>query len=615
MEHFDSSSPSNQRTIHEFGKTNGRPPFRAIDPQLLRSSYALSDREISEMKSLLEAEEGDVKWYKEEIDRVETLLDSLKAEKKALEVNIEQRRSIVASLWKLPTEVWELVFDMVCQTSHHGGASLVIDYADFEGKAQATEQQFSMIPITLSHVCSRWRHVALGCPRLWSTIFFAFENLPKHAHDLLLTFLKNSKGYPLDLYVETGDLIANPDTVCRDAIVRHLSRCTQLSISGQTYNILLAMDPAPAVSFPNLTHFYSDTNDDAIDPENWFWKALGILAPKLDDATIPLVLPSTSLPYRQLTELTITWLFSNDFRDLLEVLRGSLGQLRSLRVCSIVHDPKLPMTALNPVDIELPLLTTLILDNFSDNIDTPLELNDPLLGCLFASLTMPSIHTFVLCCTDIEHATRTTQPVNWPPSLLTMLSRSSSSLRQMTLFIQSFQGFLAEPLSSLLRHTPHLTSFDFRLTGKMGQGNLRSPTHRYPQWNKYLPTFLSDLTSLHSPVLPKLTNLSIRIADVRAREVVESFVKLANSRSPTVDDGSVTGPVVSPLATLQLKRYRSLWWRAVRDAFVPHPPKLVHSPELEEAIEDARQRGVNVVVGDVARHLDDIDSDEEGDVE
>ncbi|KAK1218742.1 hypothetical protein PQX77_018567 [Marasmius sp. AFHP31] len=264
-----------RNSIHDAANVNSQPLLRAIDPHFLRFSSALSDREISEMKVLLEQEQEDMKWFEEEIDRVGRLLESLRAGKKALETNIEKRRSIVSSLWKLPTEVWELIFDSVCQSVHHGTATLVIDYTIYGGKVEATEEPLSVIPITLSHVCSHWRYVILGCPRLWSAIFFAFENIPKHAHNLLLTFLENPKGYPLDLYIDLGALTTVPDTTCREALMQHLSRCTQLSVIGQTYAKLLAMNPTPEVSFLNLIYFHSDTADEAIHPNNWFWNALG----------------------------------------------------------------------------------------------------------------------------------------------------------------------------------------------------------------------------------------------------------------------------------------------------------------------------------------------------
>ncbi|KAK1218741.1 hypothetical protein PQX77_018566 [Marasmius sp. AFHP31] len=231
----------------------------------------------------------------------------------------------------------------------------------------------------------------------------------------------------------------------------------------------------------------------------------------------------------------------------------------------------------------------------------------------------------MLSCTDKERARHATQPVDWPSSLLAMLSRSSSSLQQMTLFIQSFQGFLGQPLSTLLRHTPHLTDFDLRLAGK-SESPAQFVIHRNARWGEYLPAFLSDLTSLDNPVLPNLTNLSIHIAELPKSDVVENLAKLANSRSgvtigaaldSSTNHGSDSQPVVSPLTTLQLKRYRSFSWPyGYRDARAPPPPgRLVDTSELEEAIETARERGVNVVVEDLARYLDQIDSDEEGDGE
>ncbi|KAE9390072.1 hypothetical protein BT96DRAFT_356034 [Gymnopus androsaceus JB14] len=54
--------------------------------------------------------------------------------------------------------------------------------------------------LILSHICSRWRDIALCYPRLWSTFMIVFP-VPRHI-PMVKMWLERSGQYPLNLYID-----------------------------------------------------------------------------------------------------------------------------------------------------------------------------------------------------------------------------------------------------------------------------------------------------------------------------------------------------------------------------------------------------------------------------
>ncbi|KAF7296838.1 Fatty acid hydroxylase [Mycena indigotica] len=59
-------------------------------------------------------------------------------------------------------------------------------------------------PMTLSHVCRRWRVVALACGSLWCSLVITYPTSPQQ-FTRVLTFLSRSKNYPLDILLDVRD--------------------------------------------------------------------------------------------------------------------------------------------------------------------------------------------------------------------------------------------------------------------------------------------------------------------------------------------------------------------------------------------------------------------------
>nr|GAT50125.1 fatty acid hydroxylase [Mycena chlorophos] len=59
-------------------------------------------------------------------------------------------------------------------------------------------------PTTLSHVCRRWRQIALDSGSLWTSLVFTYPTSPSQM-SRILTYLSRSKNYPLDILLDVRD--------------------------------------------------------------------------------------------------------------------------------------------------------------------------------------------------------------------------------------------------------------------------------------------------------------------------------------------------------------------------------------------------------------------------
>ncbi|KAL0572644.1 hypothetical protein V5O48_009318 [Marasmius crinis-equi] len=451
-----------------------------------------------------------------------------------------------------------------------------------------------MAPITLSHVCSRWRDIVLSCPKLWSAIRIQFRNIPDHAHDVLRTFMQNSKGYPLEICIRAAPSIINPHTKLWEDLADQFWRYSEFSLDSGDLDIFLEKASAPGFSLAYLVAFRIHTTSDRnvvflLQPQTGLSQALR-RAPKLRTVQLPIVSPGiSSLPYSQLTSLKVGRLFLGHFPDFLGILRVSRN-LRSLIIVSVTISPEgepLPDIAHSPV--QLPFLRTLIIDG---DVGT-LEINHPCYDRLFTSLEIPSLHTFQLC----YSAPPTRSEALWPPSLLAMLSHSSSSLRRVTLCVVGFYG-AQEPLSVLFQCTPNLTRLDLYFSSLLDDGG---PLPPLDATDRAISSFLSDLIS-QSRLVPNLGTLLLQFYEFdwqHLNHVVDGMIQLARSSRSKVTNT----PGVRPLIDLRLERLNNPEIALHQAGFSP-------SSDQVEALEALRKDGVGIEVKDVSGYIPDFDEED-----
>ncbi|KAG7086014.1 hypothetical protein E1B28_003536 [Marasmius oreades] len=91
------------------------------------------------------------------------------------------------------------------------------------------------------------------------------------------------------------------------------------------------------MAFNNLLSFVGDIPDINVNNNNPFWQALN-RAPKLTMVELRRLWPLNSIPYPQITTLTIGFVGVNEVVGLLQVLEASIN-LRSLELGFVVRVP------------------------------------------------------------------------------------------------------------------------------------------------------------------------------------------------------------------------------------------------------------------------------------
>ncbi|RDB25736.1 hypothetical protein Hypma_006082 [Hypsizygus marmoreus] len=100
--------------------------------------------------------------------------------------------------------------------------------------------------VWVSYVCSGWRSIALGCPRLWNTIDMSYGNT------WVREMITHSRGSPL--YI-TGSLYESNVETLQSLLPRHIARLRKLSLSSRSHpGLFQLLDELPASSAPLLEH-------------------------------------------------------------------------------------------------------------------------------------------------------------------------------------------------------------------------------------------------------------------------------------------------------------------------------------------------------------------------
>ncbi|KAL0570045.1 hypothetical protein V5O48_011916 [Marasmius crinis-equi] len=123
--------------------------------RLFRSTITRSDRRlISEF--LLDGEK-EVREYELEISRLRIAMDQLENKKEGLKRTMENCRSLLSPVHRLPMEILVEIFSSVCEDG---------DLNPFHPPQV----------VQLSRVCGRWREVALAASNLWSNFSVGFAD-------------------------------------------------------------------------------------------------------------------------------------------------------------------------------------------------------------------------------------------------------------------------------------------------------------------------------------------------------------------------------------------------------------------------------------------------------
>jgi hypothetical protein len=117
------------------------------------------------------------------MSRLQMTMDRSATEQQKLEVSLNEHRSIVAPIRRIPSE-------MLCEIFLY----CLEDRSDYRAVEKA--------PFQLSFVCNKWRRVVISTPQLWSYIFIRRGPI---VMEILQTWLLRSGTSPLTLIYELDD--------------------------------------------------------------------------------------------------------------------------------------------------------------------------------------------------------------------------------------------------------------------------------------------------------------------------------------------------------------------------------------------------------------------------
>ncbi|KAG7096365.1 hypothetical protein E1B28_003809 [Marasmius oreades] len=512
--------------------------------------------------------------YEDTIDYLIQILEKLDAERQQLETQISRRHSITSVQRRVPVEIWETIFLFACSGSSDDGYSLSMTMTPNLWSFATTVSAF---PIVLSHVCRRWRAIVNSCPTLWSSISINGLRDFSTEHKILIeTFLEKSAKCPLNLRA-AEDWSGRTPSVMWELLKSHfLRRC------GRLYLDLIGFSSLDNFEETDITfhHLLSLRLDSPIPGElnlnSPFWQAI-CHAPKLTQARISTLYPPNSLPYPQLTTLVLDSVLLDHMEHLLRVLE-LCRNLRSFAFLQAYPDDGIP----NSLDhiirpVEMPSLRTLSL--YSDS--RLQRMNNPTIKVLCSSLVMTTLSAFSLACTSSY-----SEVTHWPSSLLSMLRRSSTTLRHMRLSLcPDFKSGWEAPLSVLLETTPNLTHLDLGEWFKDTIDEKRDYDEHEP------PSILYSLVSSSIAVITSMNNLVPNLeymSLVRVQldsDILTKILTFADSRSPSRLQSDVTS-----VASRSLKKIR------VVPSEVEDSSEFVLEAHMLEEIRLLERDGVKIVI-------------------
>ncbi|KAJ8079271.1 hypothetical protein PM082_021773 [Marasmius tenuissimus] len=414
--------------------------------------------------------------------------------------NFQKCRSAISVQRRVPAEIWEIIF----RRAFHDH-SFIVKHSSFYTPVLV----FQTPALVFSQVCARWRAVAIGCSRLWSSIDIHLNAFTPNMTSALQTNLKRSAPQPLSLCIFPGcpPLSAN----ARDAwklLGPSFSRCETLVWDVYRDDILPEVH---GLAFPSLVSFRYTSFPER--PKmarayNWFWRAIR-LAPQLTNVVVGDPLPFDFLPYSQLTSLNVQQIRGMDFVEELFRVLPKCSALVSLTLGSPDRsDGHIPLVFQKP--IEIPSLRHLAINDElcylgSDNI---------ILSIMCPNLLLPNLTSFSL------HA------YSWPSPLSDLLGQKcSDTLERLTVALRT-GGFYEENTLhrtiALLEHTPYLTHLELAVLGL--DDNCEAETTA-------LLSRLQSLGSDRNPSLPRLQSLHVRFRGLRVTaDKVEKVLDLASMR-------------------------------------------------------------------------------------
>ncbi|ESK89703.1 hypothetical protein Moror_16891 [Moniliophthora roreri MCA 2997] len=452
-----------------------------------------------------------LKLYGRELERIRDVLDKLKADKAFLQQQIEERSAMISPLRRVPVEIWQRIFSLVCSSDGRSEFTLAMQY-----RLVAPAYHISL-------VSSHWREIAVNYPPIWQSIMLDL-GCPSWAQGgninlraLLSIYLKNAGTGPSKVLIFDSHRDLGNETNVQSIshlfgmgllriLLTRMGSCSEFTLLGISgYSLSEDVLGGLNLSFPALRSLEIQLDMEGVpfEPTLQFWQAIAA-APLLKHLSGSYLPPT--IPYHQLASLWY-WEIQNHGQFLQIV-----SQCQRIESLSFRWDPEPPGSVI-PLSCTLPFLQELtILSSCS------LEILSSLLDALHAPALTDLSVTF-------GYFQGLGTPYTIPHSFLSVLNRLSDTLQVFSLDLTAVWPTNSS-MSDILAVLPNLRSFSVLLSGAADLQEVASPCVAH---------LVTSLTiSLGSPrvIAPKLTKLSLHERKTRVNSsIIDRVLTMAESRS------------------------------------------------------------------------------------
>ncbi|KAJ7181047.1 hypothetical protein C8R46DRAFT_941031 [Mycena filopes] len=344
----------------------------------LGTNYCPVDDEVLQIRALLEAPLSRLKQLDDEIAGLQKAIDDLAEERERIRSFVDPHKDLISPFRRLPLDVIQEIF-VACLPTHRNCVMSALE-----------------APVILGRICSAWRSISLGTPRLWARLHIvepsrspgtwssdaALEEKLAQRLETTKIWLERSGQCQLSISFQGAQVQEDPPQpgVAAPLAKRHLFIDVIVSVAPRWENITLrapssvleALSSLTEHDVPILRRFEMSTSSGSPNGPSTF-ALLG--APRLKDFTFP------AGAARNLRELPVRWgnltyLCAGGFGD---GSFSSLGVFELLAECSQLRECRLHLSQSHglssPPDgsassrIQLPFLHSFHISSFGLPVD------------------------------------------------------------------------------------------------------------------------------------------------------------------------------------------------------------------------------------------------------
>ncbi|KAF7336541.1 F-box domain-containing protein [Mycena sanguinolenta] len=287
---------------------------RACIAKLSDSNRPPLASELSLIQPLIANNSARLSVLDAEISAVKDRLRQLEAERAVLSRYHAQSISILSPMRRIPPEILGEIFSWTLPSAHE-------------------VLRAEKCPWVLTHVCSRWRAVALSIPSLWSLIVIDFSVKPQYSPEMISTQMKRAGSLKIHFYAyEDGD--SRYQVALFQLLAEHCDRWEELNIQLSSHLVpyVTVHDHFPVLRRAMVEWDTAESQTPEFTSVDFFHRTTGLVDIGVYSAFrfLPTLLPA--LPHLTRYDFDAPWKVHN-------VLLKSLPNLQEVRILCDFDEP------------------------------------------------------------------------------------------------------------------------------------------------------------------------------------------------------------------------------------------------------------------------------------